>query len=118
MSQRRPRSVASPLLGIAEYTEIIKDWADASSMTMDAQAGTLVTEQRMVTPSIVVRMSEFLAGLIRVGCFNAALYPSKFEQATKIVVSENPKLLDRSKNLDVFSFDFATHCRLVCGTLR
>ena len=71
---RRVRAVAPSTLGLDTYLRVVETWRRSKGLTLEALIGpTLAKEQRMVTATMISRLSTLIDKLIDAGCTSAVL---------------------------------------------
>ena len=86
--------------------------------SMSTMFGTLVSEIRQVTPAVVVAAHSLLEEIIRGGCDNGVVYPSKLLQAVKAVLARDAVALKGKTCDELLASQIVTHVQMCLGALR
>jgi len=115
---KRPRSVASHEVNVADYKSALRAWKKLHSGSYDAILGPhLVEDLRGVNPHHIVCLSSLLHDLIDRGLTNAMVVPSKLTQALQHIFGEDGNA-GKPHGLDLYAHQVADHIRHCFNMIR
>ncbi len=82
--KQRQRELPNPKVTDDDYKTACKDWLQSTSSKSNAALGTNICAATwMGTPSSLVQMSGLIDRLIKVGCSNAVIFPTRSTYAVR-----------------------------------